>query len=45
MFLDSELDFKEPIQNVLNKVAKTRTLLCKFHKILQRSPLIRIQKS
>ena len=42
MFLDSKLDFKEHIQNVLNKVSKTIELLSKLQKILPRSPLISI---
>ena len=43
MFLDSKFDFKEHIQNVLNKVSKTITigLLHKLEKILSR-PLITI---
>ena len=44
MFLDSKLDFKEHIKNVLNKVSKTIELLCKPRKILLR-PLITIYKS
>ena len=43
MFLDSKQDFKEHIQNVLNKVSKTIVLLCKLQKILQRPPLITIK--
>ena len=45
MFLDSKLDFKEHIQNVLNKVSKTIGLLRKLQKILPRPPLITIYKS
>ena len=45
MFLDSKLDFKEHIQNVLNKVSKTIGLLRKLQKILPRLPLITIYKS
>ena len=45
MFLDSKLDFKEHIQNVLNKVSKTIGLLCQLQKILPRPPLITIYKS
>ena len=41
MFLDSKFDFKEHIQNVLNKVSKTIGLLHKLEKILSR-PLITI---
>ena len=44
-FLDSKLDFKEHIQNVLNKVSKTIGLLRKLQKILPRPPLIAIYKS
>ena len=43
--LDSKLDFKEHIQNVLNKVSKTTELLRKLQKILPRPPLITIYKS
>ena len=45
IFLDSKLDFKEPIQNVRNKVSKTIGLIRKFQKILPRPPLITIYKS
>ena len=45
MFLDSKLDFKEQIQNVLNKVSKTLGLLRKLQKILPKPPLIRIYRS
>ena len=49
MFLDSKLDFKEYIQNVLNKVSKTVGLLRKLQKILlsnfKKPPLITIYKS
>ena len=45
IFLDSKLDFKEPIQNVCNKVSKTIGLIRKFQKILPRPPLITIYKS
>ena len=41
MFLDSKLDFKELIQNVLNTFSKTIGLL---HKLLTRPPLITICK-
>ena len=44
-FLDSKLDFKEHIQNVLNKVRRTIGLLRKLQKILPRPPLITIYKS
>ena len=44
-FLDSKLDFKEHIKNVLNKVSKTIGLLRKLQKILPRPPLITIYKS
>ena len=44
MFLNSKLDFKEHIQNVLNKVNKTISLLSKLQKILPRPPLITIYK-
>ena len=44
MFLDSILDFKEHMQNVLNKVSKTIGLLHKLQKILPRLPLIAIYK-
>ena len=39
------VDFKEHIQNVLNKVSKTIGLLSKLQKILPRPPLITIYKS
>ena len=39
------VDFKEHIQNVLNKVSKTTGLLSKLQKILPRPPLITIYKS
>ena len=45
MFLDSILDFKEHMQNVLNKVSKTIGLLHKLQKILPRSSLITVYKS
>ena len=45
MFQDSKLDFKEYIQNVLNKVSKTIGLLRKLQKILPRTPLMTIYKS
>ena len=45
MFLDSKLDFKEHIQNVLNKVSKTIGLYENFKKNLPRPPLITIYKS
>ena len=44
MFLDSKLNFKEHIQNVLNRVSKTIELLWKLQKILPRPPLITIYK-
>ena len=44
MFLNSKLDFKEHIQNVLNKVSKTIGLLRKLQKVLPRPPLITIYK-
>ena len=45
MFLDSKLDFKEHIENVLNKVNKTIGLLRKLQKMLPRRRLITIYKS
>ena len=42
MFLNSKLDFKEHIQNVLNKVSKTIGLLRKLQKVLPGPPLITI---
>ena len=45
IFLDSRLDFKEHIQNVLNKASETIGLLHKLQKILPRSPFITIYKS
>ena len=45
MFLDSKLDFKEHIQNVLNKVSKILGLLRKLQQILPRPPFITIYKS
>ena len=45
MSLDSKLDFKEHMQNVLNKVSKTVGLLCKLQNILPILPLITIYKS
>ena len=44
MFLDSKLDFKEHIKNVLNKVSKTIGLLRNLQKLLPR-PLITTYKS
>ena len=44
MFVDSKLDFKEHIQNMLNKVSKTIGLLHKLQKILPRLSLITIYK-
>ena len=44
MSLNSKLDFKEYIQNVLNKVSKTIGLLRKLQKNLPRPPLITIYK-
>ena len=43
--LDSKLDFKEHIQNVLIKVSKAIELLPKLQNILPRPPLITIYKS
>ena len=45
MLLDSKLDLKEHIQNVLNEVSKTIGLLRKLQKILPRPPLITVYKS
>ena len=45
MFLDSKLDFKEHIQNVLNMVNKTIGLLRKLQKNVPRPPLRTIYKS
>ena len=45
MFLDSKLDFKKHMQNVLNNVSKTIGLLRKLQKILPRPLLITIYKS
>ena len=45
MFLDSKLNFKERIQNVLNKVIKTIVLLRKLQKTLPKPSLITIYKS
>ena len=44
-FLDSKLDFKEHVQNVLNKISKKIGLLRKLQKILPRPPSITIYKS
>ena len=44
-FMNSKLDFKENIQNVLNKVKKVIGLLFKLQKILPRPPSITIYKS
>ena len=44
-FLDSKLDFKEHVQNVLNKISKKIGLLRKLQKILPRPPWITIYKS
>ena len=43
--MNSKLDFKENIKNVLNKVKKVMGLLLKLQKILQRPPFITIYKS
>ena len=40
--MNSKLDFKENIQNVLNKVKKVIGLLFKLQKILPRPPSITI---
>ena len=45
MFLESKLDFKEHIQNLLNKFSKTIGLLRKVRKVLPRPPLITTCKS
>ena len=45
MFLDLKLDFKEHMQNVLNKISKTIGLLRKLQKVLPRPLLITIYKS
>ena len=45
IFLDSKLDLKEQIQNVLNKVSKTRVATQISKNILPRPPLITIYKS
>ena len=42
MLLDSKADFKEHVQNVINKFSKTIGLLRKFQQISQRSSLITI---
>ena len=44
MFLHSKVDFKEHIQNVINKISKTIGLPSKLPKILPRPPL-KIYKS
>ena len=44
MLLDSKADFKEHVQNVINKFSKTIGLLRKFQQISQRSSLITIYK-
>ena len=44
MFLDSKLDFKKHIKNVLYKVSKTMVLLCKLQTILARPSLRTIYK-
>ena len=43
--MNSKLDFKQNIQNVLNKVKKVIGLLCKLQKILPRPPFITTDKS
>ena len=43
--MNSKLDFKENIKNVLNKVKKVMGLLLELQKILQRPPFITIYKS
>ena len=45
LFLDLKLDFKQHIQNVVNKVTKTIGLPRKLQKVLPRPPLITIYKS
>ena len=45
MFLDSEIDFKEHIQNAFSKVSKTIGLLGKLQKILPRPLSITTLKS
>ena len=44
MFLDSKVDFKENIQNLLNKVGKPIGLLRKLQKLLRSLLLITIYK-
>ena len=45
LLLDSKLDFKEHIKNLLSKVSKTIGLLHKLQKTLTRPPFITIHKS
>ena len=45
MFLDVRLNYKEHIQNILNKVIKTIWLLRKLQKVLLVPLLIKISKS
>ena len=45
MFLDSKLNFKEHIQNGVNKVSKTMGLLRKLQKMLPKPLLLTIYKS
>ena len=45
MVLDSKLDFKEQLQNTLNKVSKITSFLQKLHNVLPKSSLLTIFKS
>ena len=45
MLLNDKLSYKHHLNSVLNKVKKTKGLLCKFQQILPRQSLIAIYKS
>ena len=45
MFLDCKLNFEEDLKTIVNKINKTRGLLCKFQNFLSRKPLLTIHKS
>ena len=45
MFLDCKLNFEEDLKTIVNKINKTRGLLCKFQNFLPRKPLLTIHKS
>ena len=45
MFLECKLNFEEHFKTIVNKINKTRGLLCKFQNFLPRKSLLTIYKS